>query len=213
MSIYEFDIEESYMDRFFKPIKNKINIIELLMNSIKYMLINPRVPKESAAGKIIISADKMSRIFFIKPDKYFSVTFPFHIRKNETYFFDFKNKMDIDSRVISEILSLINESSFYSGCSIDFADKISAYQEDSGNEDYWNLLRDMMIMEDGYLRYDYDYDNYIKFNKSDIHPLNHFDVFYSSNATFKLGIRRKINHDDFKDLLDIKTKCKFVDYK
>ncbi|PSB86009.1 hypothetical protein C5F63_13395 [Photobacterium damselae subsp. damselae] len=207
---YEFDIDDSYMDKFFSPIKNKIQIIELIMNSIKYMLLNPNVKKERSKGKIILKVDKMSRIFFIKSDKFFSVMFPFNIKKDEAYSFYFKNKMNIDNRITSETIALINEQSFYSGCSLDFAEKISTYQETSCNDDYWDFLRELLLMEDGYLRYDYDMDNYEKHKKSDIHPLNHYDLFYSSNATFKVGLKNKIKEDDFFDLLDIKTKCKFL---
>ncbi|MFT5759754.1 MAG: hypothetical protein ACI9LM_004533 [Alteromonadaceae bacterium] len=207
---YTFEIDETYMDRFFKPIKNKVQIIELLMNSIKYMLINPSVSKEKSKGKIIVRVDKMSRIFFVKSDKYFSITFPFNIKENEGFTFSFKNEMNIDNRVTSEVISLLNEPNFYSGCSFDFADMISSYQEESGNENYWSFIKEMLMMEDGYLRYDYDYGNYIKHNKSDIHPLNHYDLFYTSNATFKLGLKNRISEGDFLDLLNLKSKCKFI---
>ena len=207
---YTFDIDESYMDRFFKPIKNKIQIIELLMNSIKYMLINPTIKESNAKGKIIVRIDKMSRIFFVKSDKYFSIMFPFYIKKNEGYSFKFRNEMEVDNRITSEVISLINEPSFHSGCSLEFIEKISLYQEDSCNENYWSFLRELLMMEDGYLRYDYDRINYEKHGKKDIHPLHHYDLFYGSNSTFKIGLRRKISEEDFLDLLNIKTDCKFI---
>ncbi|WP_409592054.1 hypothetical protein [Vibrio jasicida] len=202
------------MDSFFNPIKNKVQTIALLMHSIKYMLINPIVSKERKKGEIIVNIDKMSRIFFSKDDKYFSVTFPFTMKfDGSCYSFSFKNQMDIDSKLTTEVLALINEPNFTSGCSLEFADKISLYQEDTGNEHYWNFLREMLVNEDGYLRYDYDNKNYLKHNKSDIHPLNHLDIFYGSNATFKVGIRRRIKNDEFLDLLNIKTKCNFIAFK
>tara|TARA_R110001583_G_scaffold164736_2_gene317219 strand:- start:318 stop:953 length:636 start_codon:yes stop_codon:yes gene_type:complete len=208
---YTFDIDEAYMDKFFKPVKNKIHIIELLMNSIKYMLINPKVHHERLRGHIVVRVDKASRIFFVKSDKYFSIAFPFYVKKDDVYSFSFKNEMNVDNRITSEVISLLNEQSFYSGCSIEFADKISSYQEESFNESYWDFLRELLLMEDGYLRYDYDYDNYIRHEKSDVHPLNHYDLFYTSNATFKVGLRKQITKLEFFDLLNLKTKCKFID--
>jgi hypothetical protein len=65
MSEYRFDIDESYMDRFFSPIKNKVQLIELLMNSLKYMLLNQKVNKVRVRGEIVLVIDKMSRLFFI----------------------------------------------------------------------------------------------------------------------------------------------------
>jgi hypothetical protein len=68
----------------------------------------------------------------------------------------------------------------------------------------------MFLMEDGYLRYDYDPVNYIKHQKSDVHPLYHYDLFYTSNATFKVGLNSSVAEDDFVDLLNVKTTCKFI---
>lgn len=212
MKNYIFDIDESYMNRFFKPVKNKIHIIELLMNSINYMLLNPTVKDECSKGKIILTVDKMSRLFFIKTDKYFSISFPIYIKDEEggNYSFNFRNEMNIDHKITSDVITLIKDNSFTSSCSVDFADKISAYQEESLNEYFWEFLRELIFMEDGYLRYDYDHDNYIKHDQSDLHPLNHYDFFYTSNATFKVGLREKLTEDDFVDLLNIKTNCKFI---
>ncbi|MBO2634392.1 hypothetical protein I6M48_18140 [Shewanella algae] len=198
------------MDKFFSPIKNKVHIIELLMNSIKYMLINPEVSKGNSKGKIVLKIDKMSRIFYVKSDKIFSIAFPFNVIFEDAYFFKYKNEMDINSMVASKVISLINEPSFLSGCSIEFAEPISEYQERYNCDRYWDFVRELLVMEDGYLRYDYDIDNYERHKRSDKHPLNHFDLFYTSNATFKIGLRRKINESDFVDMLDIKTKCHFL---
>lgn len=210
MKEYIFYIDKSYMDRFFNPVKNKLHIIELLMNSIKYMLLNPPVKEGNYKGKIILKVDKMSRLFFVKTDKYFSISFPFYIKDEGEYSFNFRNEMNIDHKITSDVIALIKDNSFTSSCSLDFAEKISTYQEDSFNDIFWEFLRELLFMEDGYLRYDYDHSNYIKHDESDIHPLNHYDFFYTSNATFKVGLRNKLTEDDFVDLLNIKTDCKFI---
>jgi hypothetical protein len=196
------------MDRFFKPIKRKVQVIELLMNSIKYMLMNPTIKVGNSQGKIILRVDKMSRLFFIKADKYYSIMFPFIVKKEGAYSFSFKNEMNIDQKITSEVMSLIRDGVFDSNCSLEFADKISTYQDINYNEFYWDFIKELIMMEDGYLRY--DYDNYIKHKKSDIHPLHHYDLFYTSNATFKVGLKGKVTENDFVDLLDVKTICKFI---
>lgn len=207
---YRFDIDESYMDRFFSPIKNKTQVIKLLMNALKYMLINQKVKDERKSGEIVLIIDKMSRLFFIKENKCFSIVFPFTAKYDEAFFFSFRNKMNVDGRLTSEVLSLINSSDFESNCCIEFASPISDYQE-ANDDSYWELIRELLIMESGYLRYDYDQKNYEKHGRSKVHPLNHYDLFYSSNATFKIGLQEKIEPPAFIDLLNIKTVCKFLD--
>ncbi|QLJ09081.1 hypothetical protein [Pseudoalteromonas sp. JSTW] len=211
MTKYEFDIDESYMDKFFRPIKNKAQLIELLMNAIKYMLINPKINKDNAKGNIILIIDKMQRLLFVKNDKIFSIAFPFTVTFfDDAYFFNYKGTLNLDAKLTSDVISLINNKEFYSSCSYEFATPISDYQEDKCDS-YWDLIRDLLLMESGYLRYDHDPKNYEKHGKSNIHPLHHYDMFYSSNATFKVGLKKKIIAKDFIDLLDIKTVCKFLD--
>ena len=68
-------------------------------------------------------------------------------------------------------------------------------------------------MEDGYIRYDYDedgYNNAKSIGAEDRHPLNHYDIFYSSQNTFKIGLNNKINEDSFIDFIDINKKCKNI---
>lgn len=209
MKEYRFDIDASYMDKFFSPIKNKTQIIELLMNSVKYMLLNQKIKKERACGEIILIIDKMSRLFFSKENKCFSIAFPFSVKYEDGYYFSFKNKMNIDGKLTSDIISFINNNNFTSNCSIEFASPISDYQE-LNDDNYWDLIRELLLMEEGYIRYDYDRDNYDRHGQSDIHPLNHYDFFYSSNATFKVGLKNGIDSAELIDLLNTKTICKFI---
>ena len=209
MREYRFEVDESYMDRFFSPIKNKAQFIELLMNSLKYMLLNQPVKEDRVRGEIVLIIDKMSRLFFIKENKCFSVVFPFSVKYDDVFSFSFKNKMNIDGRLTSEIISFVNDSDFESNCCIEFASPISEYQE-SNDDSYWGLIRELLLMEGGYLRYDYDKDNYDRHGQSDVHPLNHYDLFYSGNATFKIGLKEKIKPAEFIDLLNTRTVCKFI---
>jgi len=78
--------------------------------------------------------------------------------------------------------------------------------EDQIDRDLWALLRELLLWEDGYIRYDDDVGN----ENGDIHPRYHLDVFYSGSATFKLGLRQAIQHVTFADILDINTSCRFL---
>ena len=108
MREYRFDIDESYMDRFFSPIKDKSQFIKLLMNSIKYMLFYQDVKKERVCGEIILIIDKMSRLVFVKDNKCFTIVFPFSVKYEDAFYFSFKNRINIVGRLTSEIISFIN---------------------------------------------------------------------------------------------------------
>ncbi len=206
MKQYKFNINQLYLDKFFRIIRTKAEVIEVLMRTIKYMLLNPTISKEKASGKIILQIDKMSRLFFFTNKKYYSIVFPFFTQKEEdTYSFSFKNMIEIDSRLISQVISIIKCDEFKANCSLDFVAPICDYEEEC-DENFWEFLRELLLMEDGYIRYDYDEKN----ENGAMHPLNHYDLFYSSNATFKIGLNQKLEEDDFTDLLDINTDCRYI---
>jgi len=206
MKVYEFYISEPYLNKFFTPIRSKAEVIEVLMESIRYMILNPNVEEEHRVGKIILRIDKMNRLFFFRENKYFSIVFPFFAKKeNKDYLFSFKNKIEIDSRLISQVISIIKCDDFKAHCSLDFVAPICEYEEEC-DENFWEFLRELLLMEDGYIRYDYDEEH----ENRNLHPLNHYDLFYSSHATFKIGLNNKLSEDEFIDLLDIKSDCKYL---
>ncbi len=176
------------------------------MEAIRYMLLNPNVNTEDIAGKIILKIDKMNRLFFFSSKKYFSIVFPFFsIKEGDNYIFSFRNKIEIDSHLISQVISIIQCNEFKADCSLDFVAPIYEYEEEY-DENFWIFLRELLLMEDGYIRYDFDEEH----KNGDLHPLNHYDIFYSSHATFKIGLDRVLEEDEFIDLLNTKTNCKFL---
>jgi len=206
MKEYTFNVKQVFLNDFFTPVRNKAQAIEVLMYTIRYMLLNPTVNEEEAEAKITLRIDKMSRLFFFTKDKYFSISFPFFTQyENGKYHFYFKNILEIDSRLISQVISIIKCDDFKSNCSLDFFAPICDYEEEC-DENFWTFLRELLLMEDGYIRYDYD----VEHENGDIHPLNHYDLFYSSNATFKIGLKDKIRHVDFIDSLNINTSCSYL---
>jgi len=207
MKIYEFYISEPYLNKFFTPIRSKAEVIEVLMEAIRYMILNPNVEEENRVGKIILRIDKMKRLFFFADEKYFSIVFPFLATKeyDENYLFSFENKIEINSRLISQVISIIKCDEFKAHCSLDFVAPICEY-EDECDENFWIFLRELLLMEDGYIRYDYDEEH----KNGDLHPLNHYDLFYSSSSTFKIGLNEVLSEDEFIDLLDIKSNCRYL---
>lgn len=220
MKKFEFDIDKAFLEKFFpkERVKSKAQIIEILMEATRYMLLDPSVSQEKIAGKIILYIDKMSRLFFITEKKYFSIVFPFlAYDKDEDgrYRFSFQNDIDVDSQLISQVINIIHCDEFKEKCSLNFVAPICDYEEKC-DENFWIFLRELLLMEDGYIRYDYDEENYYKAvekGEEHKHPLNHYDFFYSSNATFKIGLDSFLNEEKFIDFINIQTNCHYLTKK
>ena len=56
MKKFEFLINKSSLNIFFPHyrIKTKAHIIEILMETLKYMLLNPEIKEENSFGKIVL---------------------------------------------------------------------------------------------------------------------------------------------------------------
>lgn len=207
MKKYYFKFDQWQLDNFFSPIRTKENSISVLIDTVKLMLIDCEPEDEQVAGEIVLVVSKMSRLFYFTNDKYFSINFPFSVNENDdgTLSFFSKSKVIVDNKKISNIKEiLINEKEFYSSNIYDFLEPIELISRD--DSDFWKLLFELFLFEDGYIRYDHDKAN----ENGAIHPLHHFDVFYSSNSTFKIGLRNKIEEDELIDLLEKETDCHFI---
>lgn len=215
MKRFEFDVNRAFLEKFFpkERVKSKPQIIEILMEATRYMLVNTPVSTEKIAGKIILYIDKMSRLFFFTEDKYFSIVFPFFAYYEDgKYRFSFQNNIDVDSKLIGQVINIIQCDEFKEKCSLDFVAPICDYEEEC-DENFWIFLKELLLMEDGYIRYDYDKENYHKSTKQEEehkHPLNHYDFFYSSNATFKIGLNDALNKENFIDFINIRTDCHYL---
>lgn len=217
MKRYEFKLSKPYLKYFFpeKRVKTKVEIIQILLEATRFMLVNPtiKIPDDEVAGKLFLCIDKMSRIFLIKDHKYYSIVFPFHTVEDRGFFkFTYYKNENVDSRLISQVLSIITCDKFQEKCSLDFITPIYEYEEDY-NENFWIFLREILLAEDGYIRYDFDEEGHntaIESGHQHLHPLHHYDLFYTNKATFKLGLHGPVSDDEFYDLLNVKSDCKYL---
>lgn len=216
MKNFTFKIDEN-SNRFFFPhflIKNKIQIIEILMLSCRHILNNKPldilIPSDDHLALVI---DKMSRLFFINKNKYYSINFPFTLYSLEqTIAITYDGMLDIDSKLISDILSIIKDPRFNSDNFLDFADTF-ADLDDYYLGRIWILIKELLIYEDGYLRIDYDQEQYLEAKrngKEHTHPENHIDIFYTGGNTFKLGLLKNVDNNFFVNLLNVKTDCIYL---
>lgn len=219
MKHYSFNLSKVIYDKVFPQyrLKTKVHIIEVLMEVTRFILLQNDpdfiVADSDSKGKAVLYVDKMSRLFFFSENKYYSIVFPFHaLKKDDKYTIVFQSNMDVTSQLISKVLSTIKCDKFKTQCSLEFIEPICDAENDCG-ENFWELLRELLLMEDGYIRYDLDKDNYekaVKKGEEHKHPLNHYDIFYSSNATFKIGLLDTINNDSLIDLLNVESDCKYL---
>ena len=203
-----------YDERLMKPIRKQEECVLLILELLNILLIGEVVGNEK--GLIMIIVDKMSRLFCFSDNKYFSMVFPFAIDttegKNIPYrIYDPILDIEIDNRLIALMKRMLNQIDFVKNTIDEIIEKayfdVSSEEYTEGEvEKCFNIILRLLSMETGYIRYDYDPDH----ENGTLHPLYHFDVNYSSKGTYKMGINKKMEKEDFVDLLDIKTKCHYI---
>lgn len=211
-----FNLRDESLISFFPKyrVKNKLQIIEILFEACRYILFED-LSIRKGDNMLILNVDKMSRLFFISKDKSYSINFPFFIYVNDKErSIMYKDLMKIDSRLISDVLSLIKDKRFESDDYLDFADTFVDI-DDLYLGRIWVFLKDLLLFEDGYLRVDRDPIAHKKAKdegKEHTHPENHIDIYYSSGITFKIGLKKIVSHNFLLDLLDTKTDCTYFNH-
>lgn len=213
--IFEINIGDYLFDIIMKPIRKKEDLSILLLETIKAILVGNIVSDIDSKGKVILNINKMSRLIFNTKNKYFSFNFPFSIEKVSTdkvRIYDSNFCIDIDSQIVAILLSLFREDILTQKSLDELYDELDNKQaeiEEYDIDSAWLLLKKIIMFESGYLRYDYDEEH----QNGLLHPLNHLDMYYSSNNTFKIGLEKKITIEKFIDILDVDTDCHFFKTK
>lgn len=203
-----------YDEKLMKPVRKQEECVSLILELLNILLVGEMIGNEK--GVILIIIDKMSRLFCFSDNKYFSMVFPFDIEITEerdiTYrIYDSVSGIEIDNRLTALMKRMLDQIDFTQNTVDEMIEK--AYFDVSGEgytenevENCFKLILRLLSMETGYIRYDYDpiHEN------GTLHPRYHFDVNYSSKGTYKLGINKKMTTEDFVDLLDIKTECRYI---
>ena len=208
MKYFEFNIDKRQAEWIFSPLRSKVDVIQLLMKTIKLILVHEHIDPSLVHGKIMLCVSKMSRLFYCSDKKCFSINFPFTVISNDHGSLVFQSKYidDINNKVTSDLIGIIIVGNALGSNDImEFAEPI--YNISEFNEGFWSLFRELLLFDDGYIRYDFDQIR----EDGVIHPLHHLDVFYSSNATFKIGLRKQIEDKHLVDLLDTNSDCHYLD--
>lgn len=205
---YYFNIDQAQCDWAFKPIRNKKDVIEILMKALKTISIYTEPSPDKVAGKIKLHISKMSRIFFFNEEKYYSLAFPFMLELNgDDFCFSSGEVETIDNYITSKVLSIINDPSYLNPSLWAFFEPLAELEDHQTIPGFWSFFKMLLTHEDGYIRYDVDPERF----DGRRHPLHHFDVFYSNQPTFKIGLNQHYSNDDMIDLLNRETDCHFFE--
>ena len=206
MKRYVIEIDKFQAEWIFAPIRSRQDALIILMRSVKILLLGAPPPKEQVVGKIDLVVSKMSRIFFTSDKKVFSLAFPFFVSEREgALFFKTHSHSGVDHKTSSDILNLLEAPTTLSSSEVlEFAESVDDIAQ--FDPEIWGLFRDLLVSEEGYIRYDYDEEH----ENGHFHPVNHFDVFFSSGSTFKIGLHNPTDIDAFVDFLDSNTECHYV---
>lgn len=206
MKEFDFPLDKFQIERLTMPIRTKRDVMLVWMNALKIISVYVEPHESQQIGMLSLRVAKMSRIFVLSPAGSFSMSLPFSVKEDEgKIIFGSPFYPEIDNFATSSIIALLTSFDVLNAVSPEaFFDPVADLSEH--HNFIWQLLLELMIADDGYLRVDHD----PKRKNGLLHPLNHIDVFYSQRTTFKVGLERKHELDEFIDLLDVKTDCRFL---
>lgn len=211
MKKIELTLNDSQENILFRPIRNKTDYAQIVLLSSRYILINTGIitPCKST---LKLKFDKSMRLFFYSRDKFFSVAYPFLVSIQDKKVNDIKtlNGKNLDSYAISSALAILKDDNFTRNPSLtEFYigwNETDSFELDINIDLGIAILEEIFQFEPSYIRYDYDQ----KHEKGKKHPLNHFDICYSSHGTFKIGLEKRIDSNFFEDILDLSTDCIYI---
>lgn len=205
------NINRVFYEHMQKPLRTRKEFILLLLETVKLFYVEEVFA--TSHGKICIVIDKMSRVFYQVKNKIFSIVFPFAIENigNRCRVYDISLDVDIDSKLISIMINILNQFEI-SEISVEkmfdtYCDVISSEMDSKEVGIACKILLKLFSIELGYIRYDLDEEHADKI----YHPLYHFDINYSSNTTYKIGLKRAIEMNDMISLLNANHKCSYLE--
>lgn len=204
MKLIEREIFTFKENEFFYPLRDKIDYARLIIYATRYLLLNIETNGAECNSQLKLCIDKMSRLFFYKEKKYFSVSFPFSVQidGNEITDINTFSGKSINSQSLSSVISILEDSSFKLNPSLtDYY-----IESDTAESIGIAILEEIFQSEPSYIRYDNDPTN----ENGKIHPLNHLDINYSSYGTYKIGLENEIKTIYFDNVLNIRTDCSFL---
>jgi hypothetical protein len=210
MKEFKVDMTGKFAELATNSIRNKNHIILLLLEAIS-ILTYGEISARPNNNYIVLRIDKMKRLFFIIENKIFSFNFPFNVEvkegENNPIIYDSITDLEISGKNLAvlksafEELFLEKENQGILDLDSELFQIMENFEMKPNKDEIWEILKRLLVFEAGYLRFDYDDER----QNGMLHPLNHLDINYSSDSTFKIGLNDTINCDRFIDILDVST--------
>lgn len=207
------------MQRILKhKINNKLDVIKLILYTVRYILIG-HADMDYGHGSFEISSPKKDRrrIYFYQQSKESTITYPYRVKpisQHEWTVSDSFARVSLDSKTISILLSIFNEISddmTYNLEDLNYKVNDSLINFDSleSKHDISIVTYHLLARDYGYIRYDYcDSQGYLE-EKPHVHPRKHLDFNYNDLSIFKIGLHENKNIV-LKELIDPNADCLYL---
>lgn len=177
---------------FSKPIRNKNDCVSILLETVENFIYHNEAIKEIQNNTMLL---ENGRLFVFLENKYFSIKFPFKIKIEEEIKF-YINNIELNSIILSAIrYAFLNISNSIR----DILSQIEKEYEQINKDEIEEIIIAMLLLDDGYLRYDHDAKN----ENGKLHPLDHLDIFYTNNSV-KLGLKDGLSQKNFVKIISKK---------
>lgn len=177
---------------FSKPIRNKNDCVSILLETVENFIYHNEAIKEIQNNTMLL---ENGRLFVFLENKYFSIKFPFKIKIEEEIKF-YINNIELNSIILSAIrYAFLNISNSIR----DILYQIEKECEQINKDEIEEIIIAMLLLDDGYLRYDHDAKN----ENGKLHPLDHLDIFYTNNSV-KLGLKDRLSQKNFVKIISKK---------
>lgn len=205
-----------YLMGYQNALRDRRDFIWIILNVSKLLLLE-RVEeiKQIDKGNVIINIDQMSRIFIIDNKKIHSFVYPFTIVSDHNgqlaiRYYGYNINLTMLSLLITSFNGLRHTNhSDLNSLSDAFLDGFEGIDSKEYDEDVLSKIYSYLLtFEIGYLRYDYDEENYGK--NPVTHPLNHLDINFTSQGTYKIGLNKEVDIIKLIDVLNIQIKPAFI---
>lgn len=212
--LFYLNLEKYQFDELFQEVSEKKVFLRIKLKLLEYMQLwsgNLKI----RAPYCCIDFGRLKRAFLVNQDgtKIISFSFPFLIKTSSP---DYKASNSICSihycgqygiilpRNISEALAILTK---YSSRDDNLYNELIFDDEDEIVPESFRLFEYILFSEDGYIRYDYDYQH----QNAITHPLNHFDIHYSEPSHYKIGLPSKLDLNTFLTIIDKEKVCSKLD--
>lgn len=207
MKTFIFDLSASLNELVFPVhrIKERKQLIELVIKCCRELTVaTPLDTDNIILGNVAIVINKMSRMFFFKPGKYVSMALPISVVVNDTGNLSFQYQGNpIDSQMWSLLVTMLNTPREIVQGYEEYADYCC--QADLNERILLDIFESFQQADYGYLRYEYDISGYTAAQNAGHphrHPLYHYDIHLSNQATFKTGILSALKPKQFIEFVD-----------